>query len=120
MFPWTTREESGVQVVTFDESTGLSGLRDQTRRDAIYSLIPDCVGPRVVLNLEKVDYLSSFGVATLIGIKRRVEERGGKLILCSVHPVVRELLSMMNLDPLFVFAEDESSAISSVSSSPTA
>lgn len=120
MLPYSTREESGILVVAFEDPEGLSGLRDLTRRDEIYALVPDRDNPCVVLNLEKTDYLSSFGVATLIGLKRRVEARGGKFVLCRIHPVVRELLAMMNLMQIFTVADDEALALSSFRSMPTA
>lgn len=120
MPPYSTREESGILVVAIEAPDGLSGLRDLTRRNEIYALVPDRDNPCVVLNLEKTDYLSSFGVATLIGLKRRIEARGGKFVLCSIHPVVRELLSMMNLLQIFTITDDESLALSSLCSLPTA
>ena len=117
---YSTREESGILVVTFDDPTSLSGLNDLPRREEIYALIPSRSAPEVVLNLDKADYLSSFGVATLIGIKRRIEEQQGKLVLCCVHSVIRELLAMMNLEQLFVITADEADALSSLRPMPTA
>jgi anti-sigma B factor antagonist len=118
--PYSTREESGIRVVVFEESAGFSGLRDPSRRDQIYAAVPDRDNPRVVFNLKNADYLSSFGVATLIGLKRRIEGRGGKVVFCHIQPSVREILAMMNLEPLFTIADDEASAISSLRSLPTA
>jgi len=120
MLPFSTRIESGILIAAFDDPAGLSGLRDLPSREEIYGMIPKHDQPLVVLNLEKADYLSSFGIATLIGLKRRIEERGGKLVLCSVHPVVKELLTMMNLLQLFAVADDEVFAVSSLRPLPTA
>ena len=65
MSPYSTREESGILIVTMNDPGGLSGLNDLPRREEIYGLIPDRDAQCVVLNLEKVDYLSSFGVARM-------------------------------------------------------
>ena len=119
MVPYSTRDESGVLIAALEDPSTLSGLRDLPSRDEIYALIPKQERPLVVLNMEKADYLSSFGVATLIGLKRRIEERGGRLVLCHVHPVVKELLAMMNLLQLFAVCEDEVLALSSLRSLPT-
>lgn len=120
MIPYSTREESGVLIISINDPDGFSGLRDLSRRDAIYSVVPDQDQPLVLLNMDKADYLSSFGVSTLIGLKRRIEQRGGKLVLCSVHPVVRELLTIMNLEQIFSIMDNESIALSSLRSMPTA
>lgn len=120
MAPFSTREESGILIVLIEDPDVFSGLHDSTRRDPIYALVSNRDNLRIVLNLEKTDFLSSFGVATLIGLKRRIEERGGELVLCGVGPSSRESLSIMNLEQIFTIAEDEASAISSFRPLPTA
>ena len=69
----------------------------------------------MALDLLKIDYLSSSGVAILIGLKRPVETRQGEeLVLFHVHPIVCDLLRVMKLDRYFPFADDEHAAIASL------
>ena len=74
----------------------------------------------LAVDLQKVDYLSSSGVAILVGLKRRVEARGGKIAFFQVQPVVRDLLAVMKLDRFFTIAEDEALALASLRPVPTA
>ncbi len=62
----------------------------------------------------KVDYLSSSGVALLVGLKRRVETRGGKIVLYRVQPIVRDLLAVMKLDKFFIIVDNEQQALASL------
>ncbi len=71
------------------------------------------------VDLQKVDYLSSSGVAILVGLKRRVESRGGKIVFYQVQPVVRDLLAVMKLDRFFTIADDEPRALASLRPVPT-
>lgn len=68
----------------------------------------------MALNLVKVDYLSSSGVAILVGLKRRIETRQGKLALFNVQPIVVDLLKVMKLDRYFSMFDDEHAAVASL------
>ena len=68
----------------------------------------------VAIDLQRVDFLSSSGVAILVGLKRRVEQNHGKLVLFAVQPVVEDLLRIMRLTQYFTFAPDEATALTSL------
>ncbi len=76
--------------------------------------------PLLAVDLAKVDYLSSSGVAILVGLKRRVETKGGKIVIFHVQPIVRDLLAVMKLDRFFIISDDETKAIDSLRSLPPA
>ena len=63
--------------------------------------------PRFAVDLAKVDYLSSSGVAILVGLKRRVETKGGQMVIYHLQPIVHDLLGIMKLDRFFTITEDE-------------
>ena len=42
-------------------------------REALYEFVQSRPEPRIVLDLSAIDYLSSSGVAILVGLKRRIE-----------------------------------------------
>ncbi len=114
MTTFTTREESDALIITFESAAGLNDFRNNALRDSLYDLVQNRNEPRVALDLLKVDYLSSSGVAILIGVKRRVETRHGKIVLFHVHPVVDDLLKVMKLDRYFACADDEHNAVASL------
>jgi anti-sigma B factor antagonist len=67
-----------------------------------------------------VDYLSSSGVAILVGLKRRIDMQHGKLVLFRLQPIVHDLLRVMRLDQYFTFADSEREALALLRPVPTA
>ena len=66
---------------------------------------------KVVLNLEKVDYIDSGGVSWLVISHRRFNEAGGKLVIHSAPVVVAEVLKVMSLDRVLNLVDDEPAAL---------
>jgi anti-sigma B factor antagonist len=120
MSPFSTRSESDVSVVNFESASGLNDFRNTALRDALYELVQNQSEPLLAVNLASVDYLSSSGVAILVGLKRRVETKGGKIVIFTVQPIVRDLLAVMKLDRFFLIADDEPEAIASLRPLPPA
>jgi anti-sigma B factor antagonist len=120
MSTFSTREEPDGVVVTFETAASLNDFRNSALRDSLYEFVQNQGDPRFAVDLLKVDYLSSSGVAILVGLKRRVETRGGKIVLYHVQPFVRDLLAVMKLDRFFNIVEDEKHAIDSLRPVPTA
>jgi anti-sigma B factor antagonist len=119
MSSFSTRPDSDVQVVTFESAGGLNDFRNSALRDALYELVANENDPMLAVDLAKVDYLSSSGVAILVGLKRRVETKGGKIVIFHVQPIVRDLLAVMKLDRFFTISDDEAKAVGSLRSVPT-
>jgi anti-sigma B factor antagonist len=119
MSSFTTYPKSDVLVVQFETPAGLNDFRNNALRDALYELVQTRSEPHFAVDLQKVDYLSSSGVAILVGLKRRVESKGGKIVFYHVQPVVRDLLAVMKLDRFFTIADDEPHAFDSIRPVPT-
>jgi anti-sigma B factor antagonist len=114
MSSFSTRTESNVLVIEFDTASGLNDFRNNALRDSLYELVLSSSEPRFAVDLVKVDYLSSSGVALLVGLKRRVETRGGKIVLYRVQPIVHDLLAVMKLDKFFSIVDNEQQALISL------
>ena len=120
MSSFTTHDASDALVVQFESAAGLNDFRNSALRDSLYELVQSRSDPRFAVDLEKVDYLSSSGVAILVGLKRRVDSRSGKIVFYHVQPIVRDLLAVMKLDRFFLIADDEPRALASLRPIPTA
>jgi anti-anti-sigma factor len=120
MSPFQVREESDVLVISLDNPVALNDFRSNAFREALYEFVQSRNEPRIVLDMSAIDYLSSSGVAILVGLKRRVDLQHGKLVLCRVQPLVCDLLRVMRLNQYFTFAESESEAIGLLRPVPTA
>jgi anti-sigma B factor antagonist len=59
---------------------------------------------RLILDLAGVGYMDSSGVGTMVELKRRIERRGGELVLAGLQPRVRSLLEITRLDQFFTIA----------------
>jgi anti-sigma B factor antagonist len=120
MSAFTTRVESDVLILKFEAAAGLNDFRNNALRDSLYELVQNRPDPVLAVDLAKVDYLSSSGVAILVGLKRRVDTHKGKIVFFNVQPVVRDLLAVMKLDRFFTIADDEPQALASLGCVPTA
>jgi len=117
---FSTRPESDVLYITFESASGLNDFRNNALRDSLYELVEAEGSLRFAIDLVNVDYLSSSGVAILVGLKRRVETKGGKIVIYHLQPIVRDLLSVMKLDQFFLIADDKAVAVASLRSLPSA
>lgn len=120
MSAFSTQVRADVLIVKFEAAAGLNDFRNNALRDALYELVQNHPNPLLAVNLQKVNFLSSSGVAILVGLKRRVNNHNGKLVFYHVQPVVRDLLSVMKLDRFFIIADDEEPAIAALRPVPTA
>ena len=120
MSPFLVREESDALVISLDNPVALNDFRSTSFREALYDFIQSRSEPRIIFDLSSVDYLSSSGVAILVGLKRRIDLQHGKLVLCRVQPLVCDLLRVMRLNQYFTFADNEGEALALLRPVPTA
>jgi anti-anti-sigma factor len=118
MNPPTTSDEGGVLVITFDDPAGLNDGRSDAFRQSIYELVQTRPQPKIAADLSPVDYLSSSGLAALVGLKRRVDAQQGRLVLFQLHPYVHDVLRVTKLTQYFVITSDRASAIASLAAQP--
>jgi anti-anti-sigma factor len=69
---------------------------------------------RVLLDCSRTEYLDSSAVGWIIGTNRALREGGGKLILHSIQPAVRQILDVLKVGKAVVFAVDETAAIAAL------
>ena len=98
----------------------LNDFRSNSFRDSLYQAVEGRDRQGVALDLRNVDFLSSSGLAILVGLKRRVDALHGKLVIFGVQPVVHELLKITRLTQYFRFAGDEPEALTKLRPLPTA
>ena len=71
--------------------------------------------PRVVLDLERLTYASSWGLAALVRIHHHYRARGGTVAFANLHSAVATLLRVSHLDRLFDLYPTVAEAIAHVS-----
>jgi anti-sigma B factor antagonist len=111
MRPLPIDEKGGVLLVKVGEGAVLNENQAAGLRQGLYEAIASRPTPRVAVDLSNVDYLSSTGIALLIGTKRRVDAAQGQLVLFGLHPEIVDLFDSMRLTTLFDITPDEVTAL---------
>ncbi|HIK45197.1 MAG TPA: STAS domain-containing protein [Leptolyngbyaceae cyanobacterium M65_K2018_010] len=68
---------------------------------------------RVVVNLEKLDFITSAGLRVLLMASKLLKSAGGDLKLCSPNTLVKEVLETAGFDSLLHLYETEAEAVKS-------
>ncbi len=111
MLPIHAIETADALVVRLDNPARFNDSRSVDYRESLYRSVLSRSEPLVALDLSTVDYLSSTGIAILIGLKRRVDEQRGKLVLFRIQPFIHELLRGMKLNTYFAIVDCEQDAL---------
>ncbi|MDD5173837.1 MAG: STAS domain-containing protein [Candidatus Omnitrophota bacterium] len=67
--------------------------------------------PKIVINLAKVTYVDSSGLATLVEILKNMRTYGGRMRLTNMAHKIKSLFEITKLEKLFEIIEDEAEAI---------
>ena len=66
---------------------------------------------RVLLDCSRTGYVDSSAVGWIIGTNRALREGGGKLVLHSIQPPVRQIFDVLKVGKAVAFADNESAAV---------
>jgi|tagenome__1003787_1003787.scaffolds.fasta_scaffold19573175_1 anti-sigma B factor antagonist len=114
----SAREERGVLVLAIE----LARISTYEQAEAMGRELIDAVEgrpePKVVVDLSKLNYMSSVGYGPLITLRSRVRAVSGRLILCGLSGVVKEVFEATRLlinpqspKSLFEFTETGDQAV---------
>jgi len=111
MRPLPIVEKDGVLVIALEDGASLNEGQAIGLRQVLYTALDVKKEAKVAIDMSAIDYISSTGIALLIGTKRRVEAGQGHLVLFGLQPDVHELFQVMKLVNLFEIASDEAKAM---------
>ena len=66
---------------------------------------------KILIDLAKVSYIDSSGLATFVELFQKLKRSGGKLILFNLNPTVRSVFEIAKLDSIFHLAVSEKEAL---------
>jgi anti-sigma B factor antagonist len=78
-----------------------------------------CYRQKVLLNLQKSNYIDSAGVGWLVMCHKRFRDAGGCLVIHSVPPMISHVLRVLGLTTVLNLAEDEARARGRALTPPT-
>ncbi|WP_157151557.1 STAS domain-containing protein [Brachyspira sp. SAP_772] len=67
----------------------------------------------LILEISKVEYLSSSGIRVFINMMRKVKDKNGKLVLASVPDAIKKILKTVDLEDLFEVFDSVDDALAS-------
>src|SRR5262249_911747 len=100
-----------VTVVNFTDRKILDEQNIQIIGEQLFSLVDEAGRRESLLNFGKVKNLSSAALAKLITLNKKLQQVGGRLILCNIDPQIREVFEITKLNKLFTIHEEEQAAL---------
>ncbi len=107
------RTVDGVSIVD------LAGEIDLYKSPEVRGEIGKLIGQKtksLIINFERVSYIDSSGLATMIDAFQKLRAHGGKLILVGLATPVRSVFEVARLDKFFPIFEKEAEALASLNS----
>lgn len=107
-----TTEDVGPALVV-----ALDGRLDSTNAKSLEEELMPLIGARnaVVLDFEKLTYISSAGLRTILLTGKRLRGNAGVLALCNLPPSIREVFEISGFLSIFQVHDNRAAAVEAVS-----
>lgn len=95
----------------------LAGHMGHVSIDEFNRVLEECLarGARdIVLDMGRMDYISSAGLRCLFNLVTQVNNLKGKLILCSMQPEVRQVFDVSGFTSFFSISDSLSAALKQI------
>ena len=102
-----------VTQVSFIDRNILDEANIQAIGEEIARLVDAKDAPKLLIDFQNVDHLTSAALGTLLTIRSRVSGRGGKLRLSNIDPQIYEVFVITRLNKLFDIHETTDQALAS-------
>jgi len=103
--------QNDVGVVSFQTSRILDQSNVQQLGDELDALLSKHKLKKLVLNFDKIHYMSSAVMGKLVGLHKKLNEAGGELRLCNIADSIYEIFEIMRFDKLFEIRDTEDEAV---------
>lgn len=108
------RREGNIAVLTLTK-TQLTDEENLEQLDHDLMLVIESLSCRqIVIDMQKVAYLTSSALGKLIALHRRLGRMGGRLVLCAVAGTVEDILRTSHLYSYFSVTDNQSDAIAAL------
>jgi anti-anti-sigma factor len=107
-------EEKSVRILEFRLRPEMDAMLFDSLMAAVAMALDQRAGGAWVVDLSKVDYLSSAGLGLLVNIRQKIRQGKGKLALCGLSPRLIELFRSCCLERLFLILKTRDQATKEV------
>jgi anti-sigma B factor antagonist len=102
-------------VVEFTTPSLMDPVQLDLMAEALYQLVDEQDRRHIVLDFERVQYLSSQAVGMLLAMQKKLASLNhSKLVLCGVGPRLMELLKITRLDRVLTVKPTQMEAVRSI------
>ena len=99
--PVSVVNEKNVRIVEFTNNKILDEANIAEIGATLNALIDEDENPRVLLDFNNVDHLSSAALGMLINVNNRIKQKNGQLRLTNIKPQIMEVFVITKLNRLF-------------------
>ena len=103
-------ERKSGEVVVFELTGELDFHTSPELREKMQA-VSEKPGHRMIVNLKKVSYIDSSGLATFVEALQKAKRSGGKLVLTELAVSVKSVFEIAKLDKVFTLAASEAEAL---------
>jgi len=100
-------DKSGIRVCVVE---GDIDINTSPQAKKLFDKVIKDKSAKVLINLEKVEYIDSSGLATLVEILKNIKGYGGRLKLASLSNKVKSLFEITKLEKLFDISDSQDEA----------
>jgi anti-anti-sigma factor len=97
----TTFKEENTDFVMYFEGRLDTAAAPQTEREV--QVLTDCTGHNIILDCNKLEYISSSGLRILLGILKGAKASGSKVTLRDVNDDIKSVLQLTGFISIFEF-----------------
>ena len=105
------KHDSDITIIELLDNEILDEQTISSIADALFSVVTENPGVKMLLSFSRVKHLSSSALGTLIRLNKRVEETNGVLKLCSIQKSLYEIFLITKLNKLFDIYDSEDAAL---------
>lgn len=99
-------------VIEFKTSSLMDPLELEKIGQQLYHLVDAEDNRRVIMDFEKVQYLSSQAIGIVITMHKKLNSlKNSKLVLCAVNPKLMELIKITRLDRILTIKPSQKEAL---------
>jgi anti-sigma B factor antagonist len=114
--PFILQPIGPVMVVEFRLASLMDPIVLEAAAKRLYKMVDEEDRRKVILDFERVQYLSSQAIGILLTMKKKLDTLGNsKLVLCGVQPKLAELLKITRLDKIMNIKPTQKEALASFS-----
>lgn len=104
------QKNSHTLVIRFEGIESLDA-RVSTRLKADLEQVLDGASYKIAVDLSNIEFIDSSGFGALISLLKKVRTTGGQLFLCKLNSEVKDLMSILQLEQVFLVKDSVEDAI---------